>query len=68
VHPTTPAYDLQRACGISLSAIVQLGCRIALGEIDCAIGGGVDSTSDIPLARRKETATLYMLDDARSPG
>src|SRR5712672_4160976 len=39
LHPTTPAYDLQRACGTSLSAIVQLGYRIALGEIDSAIGG-----------------------------
>src|SRR3954463_781532 len=50
LHPATPAYDLQRACGTSLSAIIQLGYRIALGEIDCAIGGGVDSTSDIPLS------------------
>jgi len=49
LHPTTPAYDLQRACGTSLSAIVQLGYRIALGEIDSAIGGGADSTSDVPL-------------------
>src|SRR3954466_6596847 len=49
LHPTTPAYDLQRACGTSLSAIIQLGYRIALGEIDSAIGGGADSTSDIPL-------------------
>src|SRR3954465_10213925 len=48
-HPTTPAYDLQRACGTSLSAVAQLGHRIALGEIDSAIGGGADSTSDIPL-------------------
>jgi acetyl-CoA C-acetyltransferase len=50
LHPTTPAYDLQRACGTSLSATVQLGYRIALGEIDCAIAGGVDSASDVPLA------------------
>ncbi|HWA36542.1 MAG TPA: acetyl-CoA C-acetyltransferase [Burkholderiales bacterium] len=49
LHPETPAYDLQRACGTSLSAIAQLGHRIALGEIDCAIGGGVDSSSDVPL-------------------
>ena len=53
LHPTTPAYDLQRACGTSLSAIVQLGYRVALGEIDCAIGGGADSTSDIPLSYGK---------------
>ena len=50
LHPETPAYDLQRACGTSLSAVAQLGARIALGEIDCAIAGGVDSASDIPLA------------------
>ena len=50
LHPETPAYDLQRACGTSLSAVAQLGHRIALGEIDCAIGGGVDSASDVPLA------------------
>jgi acetyl-CoA C-acetyltransferase len=50
LHPETPAYDLQRACGTSLSALAQLGHRIALGEIDSAIGGGVDSASDVPLA------------------
>ena len=49
LHPTTPAYDLQRACGTSLSAAAQLGNRIALGEIHSAIAGGADSTSDIPL-------------------
>ena len=50
LHPETPAYDLQRACGTSLSALAQLGNRIAAGEIDSAIAGGADSTSDIPLA------------------
>jgi len=50
IHPATPAYDLQRACGTSLSAVAQLANRIALGEIDSAIAGGADSTSDIPLA------------------
>ena len=49
LHPQTPAYDLQRACGTSLSAVAQLANRIALGEIDCAIAGGADSASDIPL-------------------
>jgi acetyl-CoA C-acetyltransferase len=49
LHPETPAYDLQRACGTSLSALAQLGARIALGEIDCAMAGGADSASDIPL-------------------
>ena len=50
LHPETPAYDLQRACGTSLSAVAQLARRIAQGEIDCAIAGGADSASDIPLS------------------
>jgi acetyl-CoA C-acetyltransferase len=50
LHPETPAYDLQRACGTSLSAVAQLARRIAAGEIDAAIAGGADSASDIPLA------------------
>jgi acetyl-CoA C-acetyltransferase len=52
LDPQTPAYDLQRACGTSLSAVAQLANRIALGEFDCAIAGGADSASDIPLAYR----------------
>jgi acetyl-CoA C-acetyltransferase len=50
LDPTTPAYDLQRACGTSLSAVAQLANRIAAGEIDSGIAGGADSASDIPLS------------------
>jgi len=50
MDPTTPAYDLQRACGTSLSAVAQLANRIALGEIDSGVAGGADSASDIPLS------------------
>jgi len=32
---------------------VQLGHRIALGEIDCAIAGGSDTASDVPLGYRQ---------------
>jgi acetyl-CoA C-acetyltransferase len=49
LRPETPAYDVQRACGTSLTAAVQVAHRIAAGEIDCGIAGGVDSASDIPL-------------------
>jgi len=45
----TPAYDLQRACGTSLSACIQIGAKIALGHIEAGIGAGVDSISDMPL-------------------
>ncbi|MBV8032943.1 MAG: acetyl-CoA C-acetyltransferase [Betaproteobacteria bacterium] len=60
LHPETPAYDLQRACGTSLSATIQLGYRIALGEIDCAIAGGVDSASDIPLSYGKALQRIVL--------
>jgi acetyl-CoA C-acetyltransferase len=52
LHPRTPAYDLQRACGTSLSAVIQMGHRIAAGEIDCAIAAGSDTASDVPLGYR----------------
>jgi acetyl-CoA C-acetyltransferase len=60
LHAATPAYDLQRACGTSLSATAQLANRIALGEIDSALAGGVDSASDIPLSygRRLQRTVL----------
>jgi acetyl-CoA C-acetyltransferase len=46
----TPGLDLQRACGTSLEAAILLGNKIALGQIDCAIAGGVDTVSDPPVA------------------
>ena len=60
LHPATPAYDLQRACGTSLSALAQLGNRIALGEIDSAIAGGADSTSDIPLSYGRKLQQILL--------
>ncbi|HYL90252.1 MAG TPA: acetyl-CoA C-acetyltransferase [Burkholderiales bacterium] len=50
LHPTTPAYDLQRACGTSLSAAGQLANRIDREEIDVGIACGADSASDVPLS------------------
>ena len=45
----TPAFDLQRACGTSLSTCVMVANKIALGQIEAGIGAGVDSISDLPL-------------------
>lgn len=45
----TPGLDLQRACGTSLEAAISLGNKIALGQIDCGIAGGVDTVSDPPV-------------------
>jgi acetyl-CoA C-acetyltransferase len=48
--PETPAYDVQQACGTGLEATILVANKIALGQIDCGIAGGVDTTSDAPLA------------------
>lgn len=48
--PTTPAVDLQQACGTGLEAVVYVANKIALGQADVAVGGGVDSASDAPIA------------------
>ncbi|WP_109473973.1 acetyl-CoA C-acetyltransferase [Ornithinimicrobium cavernae] len=47
---TTPAYDLQQACGTGLETVIQVANKIQLGQIDSAIAGGVDSASDAPIA------------------
>ena len=67
LHPRTPAYDVQRACGTSLTTVAQLARRIALGEIDCAIAGGSDSASDIPISYgRKMTRIMLSSFQARN--
>src|SRR6202020_885818 len=47
--PETPGLDLQRACGTSLEASILIGNKIALGQIDAGIAGGVDTVSDPPV-------------------
>ena len=47
--PETPAFDIQRACGTSLSAAVIIGTKISTGLIEAGIAGGTDSISDVPL-------------------
>jgi acetyl-CoA C-acetyltransferase len=47
---TTPAYDVQQACGTGLEAAILVANKIALGQIESGIAGGVDTTSDAPLA------------------
>src|SRR6185437_1243691 len=51
---TTPAYDVQQACGTGLEAAILVANKIALGQIESGIAGGVDTTSDAPLAVNDE--------------
>jgi acetyl-CoA C-acetyltransferase len=47
--PETPAFDIQRACGTSLSAAILIGSKISAGLIDAGIAGGTDTISDMPI-------------------
>jgi len=49
LSPHTPGLDIQRACGTSLEAAILVGNKIALGQIDAGIAGGVDTVSDPPV-------------------
>ena len=49
LSPQTPAFDIQRACGTSLSAAVLIASKISTGLIDAGIAGGADSISDLPI-------------------
>jgi acetyl-CoA C-acetyltransferase len=49
LDPHTPGLDVQRACGTSLEAAIDIGNKIALGQIDAGIAGGTDTISDAPM-------------------
>jgi acetyl-CoA C-acetyltransferase len=48
--PETPAYDIQQACGTGLQAAFLVANKIALGQIEVGVAGGVDTTSDAPIS------------------
>ena len=56
----TPAYDLQQACGTGLEAAILVANKIALGQIDAGIAGGVDTTSDPPIAVNDDLRELLV--------
>ncbi len=46
----TPAFDVQQACGTGLQAAIAAADGIAAGRYEVAAAGGVDTTSDAPIA------------------
>jgi acetyl-CoA C-acetyltransferase len=58
--PETPGFDLQRACGTSLEAAILIANKIALGQIDCGIAGGVDTISDAPIVYSRDYQQLLL--------
>jgi acetyl-CoA C-acetyltransferase len=50
LSPLTPGITLQQACGTSLQAAMMIGAKIAVGQIECGIAAGTDTTSDPPIS------------------
>ncbi len=47
--PTTPGITVARACGTGLDNAILIAHKIAAGQIEAGIGGGSDTTSDVPI-------------------
>jgi acetyl-CoA C-acetyltransferase len=66
---TTPAYDVSQACGTGLETTILVANKIALGQIECGVAGGVDTTSDAPIAVNDDLREVLLeLNRARSLG
>jgi len=66
---STPAYDVQQACGTGLEATLLVANKIALGQIDVGVAGGVDSASDAPVAVNDDLRRILLdLNRSRSVG
>lgn len=60
LHPHTPGYDVQRACGTGLETAAQIALKIASGQIESGIAGGTDTNSDIAGVLPHEFSWLMM--------
>jgi acetyl-CoA C-acetyltransferase len=60
LDPQTPGADVQRACGTSLEAAILIGNKIALGQIDAGLAGGVDTISDPPIVYPRSYQQLLL--------
>ena len=67
LSPLTPGATLQQACGTSLQGALVSSAKIATGQIDCAIAGGADTVSDVPIVfGQKFSRRLVSLGRART--
>jgi acetyl-CoA C-acetyltransferase len=69
LSPSTPAYDVQQACGTGLETAVLVANKIALGQLDSGIAAGVDTASDAPVALNDDLRRVLMaLNGAKTLG
>jgi acetyl-CoA C-acetyltransferase len=57
---STPAYDIQMACDTGLQAALAVGGKIAMGQIEWGIAGGVDTTSDAPIGVNEDLRQVLL--------
>lgn len=69
MHKAVPAYTVNRNCASGMEAISQGYLRIATGESDVLLVGGVESMSNIPLLFGKKMTNLFAnMFKAKTPG
>jgi len=56
LSPETPATTLVQACGTSLQAAIFIANKIALGQMESGIAGGVETNGDVPVVFPKSFA------------
>ncbi|HEY5775524.1 MAG TPA: acetyl-CoA C-acyltransferase, partial [Xanthomonadales bacterium] len=67
LSPLTSGITLQQACGTSLQAALNIGAKIACGQIESGIAAGTDTTSDAPIVFTEKFAhRLIGLSQART--
>ena len=49
LSPETPGTDIQKACTTGIEAVISIANKIASGQIEVGIAGGVDSMSNLPV-------------------
>lgn len=59
LHKAIPAYTVNRNCASGMEAISQGWLRVATGQADVMLVGGVESMSNIPLLFNKKMTKLF---------
>jgi acetyl-CoA acyltransferase len=60
------AATINRFCSSGLHAVADIAKSIAVGQISCGIGAGVESMSMIPMGGHKPSANPYLMDHLAS--
>ena len=69
VPPAVPAFTVNRLCGSGLQSIVDAAYRIAAGDAEAVVAGGVESMSNIPLLYSHESQEVFTeVFTAKGPG